>query len=491
MNYRSISKCLGYLLFLLSVAQLTCLVFAVWDGELGKNRLDGVESFATSVGVCTVAAFLFIALGRGAEGDLLRRESVSAVGLGWLACTFFGAIPFILCEPRMDLAGGLFESVSGFTTTGATCISDLGDVPRSLLLWRSLTQWLGGVGILVLFVALLSSFGASSKALFRHESSTKETEGLSSRIQRISIHLWMIYMVLTVLAFLGLRVLGMGDFDALCHAFAAISTGGFGTYNDSVAHFDSVGIELWLIVIMVLGSINFVLYAWLLRGHWVRWRQDEASKMLLWVIGVATVVIAVDLVQFGAEESYRISLRQGLFQVVSIVSTTGFATVDFDRWPALSDVILLLLMLIGGCAGSTAGGIKIGRWILFFKILRQQLMLAFRPNLVAKLELNGNSVTDSLRIDTLFLICLAGVSIVIGTLSVSLLEPSLDIDSCLSATLATLFNIGPGLGAVGPMQNYASLHGATKLVLSFLMLLGRLEFFALLVLLMPSLWKRY
>jgi trk system potassium uptake protein len=491
MNYQYIAKLLGHLLLFLCLALAFCLGFAVWDGEGGQPGLDAVEGFATAVGVTLITAVTLISFGWRERGDLLRRESVTVVGLGWVICTTFGALPFLLCEPRMDLASGLFESVSGFTTTGATVIGDLETVPRSLLLWRSLSQWLGGMGILVLFVALLSSFGTSSKALFRHESSTRETEGLPPRIQRIALQLWTIYLVFSALAFLGLVVQGMGKFDALCHAFAAISTGGFGTHNESVAYFDNVGIELWLTLVMMLGSINFVLYGWLIRRQWDRWKQDEASKTFLIIVAVSSLAIAVDLVHFGNVTSYWQGFRQGLFQVVSIMSTTGFTTTDFDQWPALSDVILLLLMLIGGCAGSTSGGIKVGRWILFFKVFRQQLLLVFRPNLITKLSLNGNPVTDSFRIDTLFLISVAGVSVAVGTLVVSLLQPELDIDSAMTATLASLFNIGPGLGAVGPSHTYGFLHAPTKLFLAFLMLLGRLEFYALLVLFVPSLWKKY
>ena len=491
MNFRQISKLLGYLLLFVSLGQAACLGFAYWDQELGTPRIDAAEGFLISLVSSLLGALGLIVFGWRSKGDLLRRESVSVVGFGWVVCTLFGAIPFALCEPRLDVAGAIFESVSGFTTTGASVIEDLENVPRSVLLWRSLTQWFGGMGILVLFVALVASIGASSKALFRHESSTMETEGFSPRIQRISSQLWGIYLCFTIVAFLGLYALGMGKFDAICHTFAVVSTGGFGTHSSSVAYFNSFAIELWLTLMMVIGSINFMLYGWLVRGRRDRWRQDEASRYLILTIGISTLIIGTDLMVFGGEESILESFRVSLFQVVSIMSTTGFTTADYGRWPALSDVILLLLMLVGGCAGSTAGGIKVGRWILFFKILRQQLVQVFRPNLVSRLTLNGNPVTDSLRVDCLFLIVVAGVSIVFGTLFVSLLQPEMDIDSCLSATIATLFNIGPGLGAVGPVENYAFLHAPTKFVLAFLMLLGRLEFYALLVIFVPSLWKKY
>ncbi len=490
MNLKILSKLIGFLLLFLAVSQAVCLIFSVWDGESAEG-LDAVEAFAISIGVASIAGLMLLGLGRGSGNELLRRESVSVVGMGWVFCTLFGALPYFLCEPRMSLSDSLFESVSGFTATGATVIVDIERLPRSLLLWRSLTQWLGGMGILVLFVALLSSFGAGSKALFRHESSAFETEGLSPRIQWISIQLWGIYVGLSVVCCLGLLALGMGWFDAICHTFTTVATGGFSTYNDSVAHFDSWGIELWIIIFMILGALNFMLYAWALRRQWDRWKQDEASKILLLILAVVTLLVTVDLVWVGSATSGWRSFRDALFQVIAIMTTTGFTTADYDQWPSFSVVLLVMLMVVGGCAGSTTGGLKVGRLILFFKIVRYQLKAGFRPNQVMKLRLNGNPVSDRFRVDTLFLIAVAAISVLGGTVVVSLLQPQADLRTSASAVLATLFNIGPALGDVGPTRNYAHMNGVCKVFLSFLMVLGRLEFYALLVLFMPSLWKRY
>ena len=490
MNLRVLSKLVGFLLLFLAASQASCLVFAVWEGESSEG-LDAVEAFSISIGASLISGFALLGLGRGADNELLRRESVSVVGLGWIFCTLFGALPFFLCEPRMGLANSLFESVSGFTATGATVIGDIEAMPRSLLLWRALTQWLGGMGILVLFVALLSSFGAGSKALFRHESSTFDAEGLSPRIQWTSIQLWGIYVFLSLVCFLGLRLLGMGNFDAVCHTFTTVATGGFSTYNDSIGHFNSLAIELWIIVFMVLGAINFMLYAWTLRRQWDRWRQDEASKILLLILTLVTLAIAVNLTLRPDGTPFGQGLREALFQVIAIMTTTGFATADFDQWPAFSVILIVFLMVIGGCAGSTSGGLKGGRFILFFKIVHYQLRTGFRPNQVMKLRLNGNPVSDRFRIDTLFLIAVAGISVLLGSMVVCLLQPQQDLRTCVSAVLATLFNIGPALGEVGPTKHYGDFHGITKIFLSFLMVLGRLEFYALLVLFMPSLWKRY
>lgn len=490
MNLKILSKLVGFLLLFLAATQALCLGFSIWNGESSEG-LDGVEAFSISIACSLVAAFVLLVLGRGSGTELLRRESVSVVGLGWIFCTLFGALPYFLCEPRMGLADSLFESVSGFTATGATVIADIEAMPRSLLLWRALTQWLGGMGILVLFVALLSSFGAGSKALFRHESTTLETEGLSPRIQWISTYLWGLYVFLSLVCYLGLRFLGMGDFDALCHTFTTVATGGFSTYNASIGHFDSVAIELWIIVFMILGALNFMLYAWTLRRQWDRWRQDEASKVLLWILGTVSFCIAVNLLWSGEEGNFLASVRVAVFQVVAIMTTTGFATADFDLWPPFSVIMLVTVMVIGGCAGSTSGGLKVGRVILFFKIVLYQLKSGFRPNQIIKLRLNGSVVTDRFRIDTLFLFSIAGISVLLGSVIVCLLQPAMDLRTCVSAVIATLFNIGPALGDVGPTRHYGGLGSVTKVFLSFLMVLGRLEFYALLVLFMPSLWRRY
>lgn len=490
MNYRLLSKLLGLLLLLLSVAMVVCLAFA-FLGEKQQQQPATEEGFLLAVTFTAASGGVLRFLGRGSGREILRKEAVAVVGLGWLVCAAFGALPYVLCEPGMAPVPALFESMSGFTTTGATVITDLKAYPRSLLLWRSLTQWLGGVGILVLFVALLSTVGVGSKALFQHESSAKTGGGVRARIQDVAARLWLIYLGLSITCCVGLRFLGMNWYEAVCHTMTAISTGGFSTRNASIAAFDSLGIELWLTLFMVLGGVSFMLYAWLLRGRWSRLKAEEEVKVYLALLLIAGLIIAVDLLFIEKQHDWESAFRESFFHVVSIMTTTGYATADFDQWPPLARVLLLLLMLIGGCAGSTAGGIKVSRWVLFFKIVKQQVIRAFRPNQVFSLRLNGGLVDEEINLQTVFFIALAGVTIALGTTIVSLLEPTMDIDSCVSAVAATLFNIGPGLGTVGPTQNFAHLGQGTMAFLSWLMLVGRLEFFAVLVLFVPALWRKY
>jgi trk system potassium uptake protein TrkH len=490
MNYRLLSKLLGLLLLLLSGTMFVCLAAAYLNQERGPG-VDAVEAFLLSVIITAGAGALLRFLGRGSGKEILRKEAIAVVGLGWLVCATFGALPYCLCAPQLPPIAAFFESMSGFTTTGATVITQLSELPRSILLWRSLTQWLGGLGILVLFVALLASVGVGSKALFQHESSAKTGGGVQARIQDVAARLWQIYVALSVICCVGLMLFGMSFFEAVCHTMTALSTGGFSTDDGSIAAFDNLGIELWLTLFMTLGGVSFMLYAWLLRRRWHRLRTEEEAKVYLVLLGMLTLIIAADLVLVERQHTIGSSLRESVFQVVSIMTTTGYVTADYDQWPPLSRVLLLLLMMIGGCAGSTAGGIKVSRWILFGKIVRQQVVRAFRPNQVFSLRLNGNLVDEALNLQTVFFISLAGVTVAGGTALVSLLEPHLGIESCLSSVLASLFNIGPGLGAVGPTQNFAHFHPGTQLFLSWLMLLGRLEFFAVLVLFVPALWRRY
>jgi trk system potassium uptake protein len=490
MNYRVVSKILGLLLVLLSATMLLCLAYSYYIRHEPAEQ-SAVEAFWISV-ICTfMGGALLLLLGRKSGTLVMRKEAVVIVGLGWFLSGIFGAFPYLFSQPGLGLVDAMFESFSGFTTTGATVIRDLNPFPRSILLWRALSQWLGGLGILVLFVALLSYLGVGSKALFRHESSAKSGEGLQARIRDVAARLWQIYLALSMVCCLGLMGLGMSFYEALVHTFTAISTGGFSTENASIAAYESWGIELWLVLFMMLGGISFMFYAWLLRGKWERWRNEEETKAFLILLGLGIGVIGTDLFLLGHYGTVAEALRASVFQVVSICTTTGYATEDFEQWPPFSRIVLVLLMFIGGCAGSTSGGIKVSRWVLFFKIVRTELVGTFRPNRVMSLQLNGNQVDDVLKLQTIFFVALAGLTVGLGTAVVSLLEPKLDMVSSFAAVAACLFNIGPGLGAVGPTENYAALGSGTKIFLSWMMVLGRLEFFTVLVLFLPSLWRKY
>lgn len=490
MNYRLLSRVFGTLLILLSMGMGVCYAYAAWESRNGVGN-HGADALAASAIATAATGLVLYAAGFRAGREILRKEAVVVVGLGWFISAAFGMLPFVFATPGLSVPAAFFESVSGFTTTGSSAIADLDPYPRAILLWRALTQWLGGLGILVLFVALLSYLGVGGKSLFRVESSARVGEGTSSRIRQTAIMLWLIYLALTAVCLLGLWVLGMSFFDAVCHTLATVATGGFGNYNSSIAHFDSPAIDAFLTVMMLAAGVTFFFYAAVAKRNWTRARAEEEGR---WFVGIATAAIVLILfnltVENHAHDSFLESLRHAAFQVASILTTTGFATDDYARWPGFSIAVLLALMVIGGCSGSTAGGVKVARVLLFFKVARQEIIAAFRPRQVVPIRMNGAPAEESAR-GALFHLTLFGATIIFGTLAIAILEPDLSFDTCFSATLATLFNIGPGIGAVGPTQNFADFSAASYLVMSLLMVMGRLELFAVLVLFMPSLWRRY
>ena len=490
MNYRLLAKVLGVLLCLIALAMAACAAFA-WFEPHSPGHDEAVIALAISTGISFAAGLLGVVAGRGTANEMLRREAIAIVGVGWFLSALAGSLPYLLCEPHLPFVAAFFESMSGFTTTGSTVIEDLDAWPPALLLWRSITQWLGGIGIVVLFVAVLSFLGVGSRSLMQHESSLNISDTTAARIHDVAVTLLQVYLGLTVICAVGLWALGMSIFDAVNHAMTTISTGGFSTHNASIGHFDNLAIEGWLAAFMVLGSIGFMLYVFGVRGRWNRIRAEEEARYYLLLLAVAVVAVGLDLWFTHQEPNVGDGLRCSFFTIISISTTTGFGTEDYDQWPTFSRLVLLGLMAIGGCAGSTAGGMKMNRIILFAKISVQELIKSFRPNQVFRLQLNGTSPDEGVRLQTTLFLAVAFGTCGAAALLVALFEPSLDLTSAFGAVLATLFNIGPGMEMLGPTDNFAALHPTTLLLLSLLMALGRLEFFVVLVLFLPSLWRRY
>jgi trk system potassium uptake protein TrkH len=488
MDYRQLCRFIGLLLLLVAVSMLGCLAYAIYDQEpdYAADRALGFSALLTAA-----TGGLLRWFGRGSSREILRREAIVIVGAGWALSTLFGALPYMLSTPSLAPAAAIFESASGFTTTGASVIADVEIWPRGLLLWRATTQWLGGMGILVLFVAVLSMAGGGSKSLFRRESSAKLSEGFAARMRDTALRLWQIYLGLTLVCLIGFIVLGMPVFDAVCHTFATVSTGGFSTRNASIAAFDSPAIEWWTIIFMILGAISFMLYAWLLARRWSKWKQDEETRFYLWMLALVTIAVTGSLLYYHQIGGLHDSLRAAAFQVVSISTTTGFATADYDKWANFPKILIVALMFVGGCAGSTAGGVKVSRVVVFFKNFARQLTHIFRPNQVITVRINGVPLSDNFLTEVSFYLALVGFIVALSSLAMSILEPGFDLISSFGAVVATIFNIGPGLGAVGPSCTYAGLGPATHLFLSLLMIMGRLEILAVLALFIPALWRRY
>jgi trk system potassium uptake protein len=488
MNYRLLARVLGLLLLLMAGSMVACLAYAIYDDE---TAMAADRALGFSAAITGAAGGLLVLLGRGAGRDILRKEAIAIVGLGWMVCTIFGGLPYIFSTPSIPPAAAFFESASGFTTTGASVMADVQIFPRGILLWRATTQWLGGMGILVLFVAVLSMLGVGSKSLFRRESSAQFSEGFASRVRDTAIRLWQIYLGLTALCIVGLVVLGMPVFEAVCHAFATISTGGFSVHNASIAYYDSPAIEWWIIIFMLLGAVSFMLYAWLLARRWNKWHQDEETRFYVGLLVFITALVAGSLLLHRQADGLHDAIRTAAFQVVSLSTTTGFITADFDQWSNFTKILLIAVMFVGGCAGSTAGGVKVSRVVVFFKNFTRQMTHTFRPNQIIPVRINGVSLSDSYLNEVSFFLALVGFIVALGSLAMSVLEPGFDLVSSFSAVVATLFNVGPGLGAVGPTCNFGDLTPTTHILLSMLMIMGRLEILAVLALFMPSLWRRY
>ena len=463
------------------------------------SHTGGISGYPLLIGalICVAVGLLFYFV-LGEKVDYLpKREGLILVGLSWVVFGVFGAIPYMVGDPSLPFADALFESVSGFSTTGSTVIEDLSVWPKDILLYRATTQWLGGLGILVLFMALLSSLGAGSKFLFKNESSFQLSEIAAVKIHDVALHLLYLYLVLTTICTLGLRCFGMDWFEAITHSFTTLSTAGFSIYNESIGYFKDWDtawlIESWLILFMTLAALSFVFYLILWRRKFEKaWKLEE-----IWVYGrillFGTLVLLVAEYPYMQDGNYLEWIRRTLFMVVSLSTTTGFGLISEREWPAFAYTVIVLLMIIGGCSGSTAGGVKVSRVIILWRITKQAMVKVFRPHQYMSLKINSKLVSaDSQQMVVLF-VALHFAILMLSTFLVSIFEyqNQIDFETSFGAVLTAISSVGPGLGAHGIWDNFASMHGVTKVFLSFIMILGRLEIFTLLALFTSTTWKRF
>ena len=482
MNKRLILKLSGAVLLvegaLLFMPLIVSLIYRSGDWSV----------FASSIAI-TVAVGALLSQLRPRDDNLSAREGFAVVTLSWLLVSFFGALPFYFSGAVPSLLDCVFETVSGFTTTGATILTSVEALPRGLLFWRSLTHWAGGMGVLVLSLAILPKMGGRSIYLMRAESSGPSTEKLVPRVGNNAKILYRLYIIMSLLLLGALLLCGLNWYDALIHMFGAAGTGGFSNYNASVAHLNNPAAELVLGTFMVLFGINFAMYYHVIQRNWQALRQASEWKLFLGIVTAATLVIAVSISSLPTFAGhFGHALRASFFQVSSIITTTGYATEDFNLWPQFSRVLLLLLMMIGGCAGSTAGGLKVIRVQLLFKSMARDIRRTVHPRSVNVIKLDGRAVDEKLISGVQGYFFAAILIIVLSTLAVSL--NGFDFESSLTAVVATFFNIGPGLGKVGPVGNFASFNALSKSVLTLCMLLGRLEIFPILMLAVPSAWEK-
>ncbi len=418
---------------------------------------------------------------------LERREGLAAVPVIWCLVTLFGSLPFFFSGAVPTFTDAFFESMSGFTTTGATVFTHIDDQPRSILFWRSWIQWLGGMGIVVLFLAIFPLFGVGVLQLYRGEVTGPAPDRLVPKIGQTAKLLWSVYVVLSLGELLLLWAGGMSLYDAALHTMTTMATGGFSPRGLSVGAYQSVYLESVIIVFMILAGTNFSLHFFALQSRFRVYGRDPEWRFYLSVIAISTLVLAGFLVARAAYGPGQ-AVREALFQVVSIVTTTGYATVDFEQWPVFGQFILLLLMFLGGCAGSTGGAIKHMRVILLLKHAYWQLYRLLHPRAVVPIRLGRQSISDEVLLNVQAFFVLYMVSFVVATLYLTFL--GIDLVTAVSAAASALGNVGPGLAGVGPLDEYAWMPGSAKWLLSTCMLLGRLEFAALLVLCLPNFWKQ-
>ncbi len=476
MNYRMIFQLLGRVLLCEAAFLLLPMVTALVYHEPVFPFLLTSAILAAFAGV--------LLLFRPRNGSIYAKEGFVCVGLSWLLMSLFGALPFLFSGAIPGFADAWFETASGFTTTGASILSDVESLPRGILLWRSLTQWIGGMGVLVFVMAVLPMAGGRAMHIMRAEVPGPTVGKLVPRVRHTARILYLIYVGMTVLQIILLLFGGMSVFDAVLHAFSTASTGGFSSYNSSVGAFNSNYIIAVIGIFMVLFGVNFNLLFLLLVG---RWKTALRSEELLWYLGIvifATVTIGLNVRHLYS--SFGQSVLQAFFQVSSIMSSTGYATANYDLWPDYSRWSLLLLMIIGACAGSTAGGMKVSRLILQVRAVWGEIRHLLLPNSVRPVRLDGktvaeNTVKESLIYGVLYFFVVAVVNIVLAFNEV-------DLITNLSASLSCLSNTGPGFDLVGPTGNYGFYSDWSKVVLSVEMFLGRLEIFPILILFAPSTW---
>lgn len=412
--------------------------------------------------------------------SIKHAEGYLIVTISWITVVLLGSLPFIF-SGTMGFTDAFFETMSGFTTTGASILTDIETTRPSMLMWRSLTQWLGGMGIIILFIALMVQFGTGANRIFSAEAPGTVVEKLTPRLTDTARNLWKIYLFLTVVQIILLTIAGMSVYDAMAHTFTSIATGGFSTKNASIGFFiDNLAIQLIIIVFMFFGGTNFALfyYFYKKRSLKVFWESEE-FKLYIKVIVVATVLVFASLHYAGMEQQGILPIT-ALFQVVSIVTTTGFATVDFDAWPNLARNVMFILFFVGGSMGSTAGGIKMLRLLILLKVAMVEVFRFRHPSIVRGIKVSNDRIDDRLVINTFAFFFVYLLFVGLGTVIMSYMD--MDFESALSAVLACIGVIGPGFGVVGPVQNYAEIPVFGKYFLSMFMLLGRLEIFTVLVL---------
>lgn len=479
MNYGIVKRVLGIILIFEALFMVPSFIIATYLNQVDKYP------FLLCI-IITGVIGLLMSYKKIDNKTIRAKEGLAIVALSWILISFFGSLPFVFSQSIPSFVDAFFETVSGFTTTGATLINNVEILPKGILFWRSFTHWIGGMGILVFMVALLPAIGVGGFQIFKAESPGPTADRFVPRIKDTAKILYITYISMTILQIVLLLFGGMSLYESMLHTFGTVGTGGFSTRNLSIGAYDSPYIHVVISIFMILSGVNFSLYYVMYKGKWKEVLKNQELKLYLGIILVSTLLIALNL-KISAFQSIGVALKDALFQVSSIITTTGYATVDFDLWPAFSKSILFLLMFAGGCAGSTAGGMKSIRILVLLKKIKREIGRIFHPRAIIPIK-NGDKIVSEDTVSSISTFFSLYIFIfIISTIIISL--EGIDLASAASSVAVTLGNVGPGFGFVGPRSTFSEFTPYSKLFFSFLMLLGRLELFTIIAFLVPKTWR--
>lgn len=482
-NYRFVLKTVGFILIIESIFMMLATIISFYSHEM-----EGDAMLISSAITFFSGIFIRLIGTDDYERPITKRESFLTVTLTWVALSFFGMLPFYISGVIPNITDAFFETISGFTTTGATIMTDIDNAPRGLLFWRSMTQWIGGIGIIVFALAIIPILGGNASVLYDAEATGIVHERFQPRVTQIAKHLWGIYVFITILLTLLLWAGPMNLFDSICHAMSTVATGGFSTKQASIAHWDSPYIQYVMSIFMFIGGINFALIFFLIKGLPKKLFRNEEFRWYAWVVLIFTVVFAIGQYLSGKYSDVEEVLRTSLFHVISGISSTAFTTENYTAWGSFYVFMMCILMLFCASSGSTSGGIKIVRVIVLFKNTINEFKRQVHPTAILPVRINGQVVPmDAVTKVLAFMFLYVGI-LVISCVVLSL--TGMSFESSVGASIASISNIGAGLGSEAETGHFANISAGAKWYMGFIMLVGRLELFTVLSLFMPSFWKK-
>jgi len=482
LNYKLILKVDAAIGILLAVAMIPSLIVS-----LLYNETDAAVAFARCIAPMLLLGSFAVYKIRPTSSTLHMRDGFLIVASSWILASIFGSVPFLLSHTIPSFVDAFFETASGFSTTGSTILTNIELLPKGILFWRSFTHWLGGMGILVFAIALLPALGIGGQRIIRAETPGPTLDKLSPKISDTARILYSMYFGMTLLEVILLCLGGVSLYDSLIHTFGTVGTGGLSSYNDSIAHFNSIYVDIVITIFMILAGINFNLYYLLLQKRIKDFSSDYELRGYLLIIGIATILIALNLWFTKTYDTIGESLRYSVFQAASITTTTGYGTADFNLWPTFSKMVLFLLMFVGGSSSSTGGGVKVIRVLILLKLIRRGIYRKLHPRAIVPVKIQGRSIpSDTVSGITSFAVLYVCL-LLFGSLVISL--ENFDMMTSISSVAACLGNIGPGFELVGPSSNYSMFSDFSKMFLSFYMLIGRLELFTIMLLFSKLFWN--